>query len=436
MTLLLFVASCSKHPETIGNNLQPTDSHIGIYRTDTIQFDAYSVFVDSVRTDESSANLFGSMYDPVFGTTTAGFYTQFRLSTNGQDFGETPQLDSLVLVLVYSGYYGDTTTLQNMHVFELQQDIYQDSGYYSSTNLAVETVDYANYAFYPRPNTQYVLNDDTLVAMIRIPLSNISTELGERLLNATEEQLESTDSFKEFFKGLYVVAEPVSTNGCISYFNLTNASSLMSIYYSNETGDSLRYDFYISSTEARINQYEHNGYQNASSEFQAQVQNNDTALGRQAFYVQSMGGIRTFLRFPYFSRMQEEIGGNNYVVLNDAKLIFTGADQNNDLSAPNKLSLIVSKGDGTYTTLPDYSEGESYYGGTYDSASNSVQFRITEYLQSIISSGVEAENHGLYLSINGASYNAERWVINGLEAEVADTLKSTRLEIIYSIVNQ
>lgn len=435
MTILL-LASCSKHPEKIGDNLQPTDSHIGVYRTDSIKFDAYSVFVDSIRTDESTANLFGSMYDPVFGTTTAGFYTQLRLSTNGQDFGENPQLDSLVLVLVYSGYYGDTTTMQNMHIYELQQDIYQDSGYYSTTNLPVGEIDYANYSFTPQPTKQFVFNEDTLVAMIRVPLSNITPELGERILNATTEQLESTESFKEFFKGLYVVAETVSTNGCISYFNLTNTSSLMSIYYSNETSDSLRYDFYISSTEARINHYEHNGYQNASSEFQAQVNNGDTLLGQQSFYVQSMGGIRTFLRFPSFSKMQAEVGGDDKIVLNEAKLIFTGIEQNGIFSAPGKLALVKSNGDGTYASLPDYAEGESYYGGSYDEGTNSVQFRITEYLQDIILAGETGANHGLYLTINGASYNAERWVINGTKAVISDTLKPTRLEIIYSIVNQ
>jgi len=127
--LVLFATACSKIPERIGDNLQPDQNLIQLLHTDTINIVAYSERVDTIRTDEPARNLFGSLKDPVFGTTRAGFYTQTRLSTNGHNFGVNPQLDSLVLQIAYEGYYGDTNTTQTMRVYELLDDIYYDSAY-------------------------------------------------------------------------------------------------------------------------------------------------------------------------------------------------------------------------------------------------------------------------------------------------------------------
>jgi hypothetical protein len=115
--------SCNKNPEKIGDNLQPDRNQIQLLKTDTTTIVAYSVIDDSIRTDEASNMLLGSIKDPVFGTVVAGFYTQVRLSTNGHSFGTNPQLDSLVLQMAYSNYYGDTTTLQTLQVFELEEDL-------------------------------------------------------------------------------------------------------------------------------------------------------------------------------------------------------------------------------------------------------------------------------------------------------------------------
>jgi hypothetical protein len=43
------------------------------------------------------------------------------------------------------------------------------------------------------------------------------------------------------------------------------------------------------------------------------------------------------------------------------------------------------------------------------------------------------ENLGLSLGINGAAYNAQRWIVNGPEAEIGEKM---RLEVTYSLVNE
>ena len=82
----------------------PENSKIKVVWNDTTTVYAYSTVVDSIRSDEFVYNYLGSIVDPVFGSTIAGFYTEFLLSSiSGEKdpFGPNPQLDSLVLQLAY-----------------------------------------------------------------------------------------------------------------------------------------------------------------------------------------------------------------------------------------------------------------------------------------------------------------------------------------------
>ncbi len=424
--------SCTKKPERIGDNLQPDQNNIELFYTDTVSIVAYSVPEDSIRTDSPSNILFGSMKDPVFGTTMAGFFTQFRLSTNGHSFGANPQLDSLVLQLAYSGHYGDTTTAQTMQVFELEQNISVDSAYYSSRMLSVGETDYASFEFNPLPTSPYPFDGDTLTPMIRVPLTPNSTALGEKILNASETDLESTESFKEYFNGLYITPEPVANGGAISYFDLPSNFSLLTIYYSNDSTDSLRYSFYITSSEAHFNRYDHNEFQDASPDFINQVVQGDTLAGQQLLYAQAMSGVKTKILFPNITKIKHPSG--NKIIINEAKLIMNASDLAEGYGAPSQMALVINDANEAYQVLPDQLEGDSYFGGTYKSSIKGYEYRITRYFQDMVLAGENKENYGLYFLVLGGSSKADRWVFNGT-TPTADTLKPLKLQLIYSVVN-
>jgi len=429
---LLMTFSCTKKPERIGDNLQPDQNNIELFYTDTVSIVAYSVPEDSIRTDSPSNILFGSMKDPVFGTTMAGFFTQFRLSTNGHSFGANPQLDSLVLQLAYSGHYGDTTTAQTMQVFELEQNISVDSAYYSSRMLSVGETDYASFEFNPLPTSPYPFDGDTLTPMIRVPLTPNSTALGEKILNASETDLESTESFKEYFNGLYITPEPVANGGAISYFDLPSNFSLLTIYYSNDSTDSLRYSFYITSSEAHFNRYDHNEFQDASPDFINQVVQGDTLAGQQLLYAQAMSGVKTKIIFPNITKIKHPSG--NKIIINEAKLIMHASDLAEGYGAPSQMALVINDANEAYQVLPDQLEGDSYFGGTYKSSIKGYEYRITRYFQDMVLAGESKENYGLYFLVFGASSKADRWVFNGT-TPATDTLKPMKLQLIYSVVN-
>lgn len=428
----LALASCKKSPDTIGNNLISDSDYFEIYKTDTVEVLCYS-YLDSVSTGNVPNALLGSMNDPVFGASEAGFYTQFRPSVAGQSFGSSPVLDSLVLQLSIANYYGDTTGIQTVHAFVLSDSLSTLSSYYNTSQVATFSVDHANgYQFQPRPNTKmHVYGTDTVrQAVIRIPLSN---ELGNYLMSLDTTAYSRPDLFKDYFKGLHLYCDPVSYNGAISSIELTNNTfTLLQLYYhAAATPEKLmRYDFYTTSLDVYFNSISHD-YAMGSQEFVDQVLDGQTELGKQQIYLQSMGGVKSRILIPNLSHWTDSLVGCR-MIINEAKLIFPASTFATDsiYKAPTNYFLLGFNADSTTYLLPDYFEGTNYFGGSYDASNQSVTFRISEYVQEMIMK--KHENYGLSFGINGASYNAQRLVINGPESAVGQKL---RLEVIYSIIN-
>jgi hypothetical protein len=400
--LVFLFISCNKEPDKIGLKIRPDDDQVNIQYTDTTKVLAYSVLEDSVRTDETQYSLLGSYLDPVFGKTTACIFTQVRLSENGYEFGSNPVLDSLVFTLDYSGYYGDTNTLQVFRIFELSEELYKDSIYYSNDYIPNQGIELANISFYPRPNKKITIGEEEMAPHLRIKLYD---EFGDKILTAPESTFVDNDSFLEFLKGFYIMAEPVTTEGAILYFDLMSELSQMVIYYSNDEQDSLSFEFIINEKCARFINYNHYDYENADPEFKAQVLNDDTTLGENRLYLQAMGGVKTKIFFPDI----KELNANGRVAVNEAKLVINGYEEITDYKAPDRLVLIQITEDGSTKIIID--QYENYFGGSYDSTANQYIFRITRYIQSLLQEG--NEDYGIYLMIIRASLVANRFVFNG-----------------------
>ena len=432
-TLLIAFSSCKKSPNTIGNNLISGDEFINVFRTDTVEVVCHSN-LDSVATKNVSSALLGAMKDPIFGTTEAGFYTQFRPSVAGHSFGNNPIMDSLVLQLNISDYYGDTTTLQTAHVYLLTDTLSFNETYYSNDVLATDAFDHASsHQFYPHPHSKgFVIGSDTIgQPVVRIPLSD---DLGNMLMGLDSTSFSRPDLFKEYFHGLYVTCSEVSQNGSICYLNLTNNSfSVLQLYYHDAATPEkpMRYNFYITSSDTYFNHFDHD-YTQGSPEFVSQVLEGQSEQGQQVAYLQTMGGVRTWIQFPNVDHWTDTLE-HGHLIINEAKLILPAQTLSLDsiFKTPTNFSLVGLNADSSIYLLPDYYEGNAYFGGSYNTSNQTVSFHVSEYLQSVIMK--KQENIGLSLGINGASYSATRFVVNGPNAPVGEKM---RLEITYSIVNE
>jgi hypothetical protein len=432
-TLILAFASCKKTPDTIGNDLIDENNIISVTRTDTALIVCHS-YLDSIGSKNVRYALLGSTHDPVFGSTEAGFYTQFRFSSSGQNFGTTSVLDSVVLQLALSAVYGDSTTFLTVHAYELNDSISASETYYSYSSVPCSNIDLAN-GFQFRPhlnNAVHIIGTDTLTEpVIRIPLSQ---DFGNYLMQLDSTIYQTPDDFKNHFKGLFLTCDEVSLNGSISSINLTNNTlTRLQLYYHNTTTpeNALRYDYYVTSDDNYFNHFDHD-YTQGNPEFVSQLMGGDTTLGQQRVYLQTMGGIRTHIRFPNLTHWADSLD-RCHILINDAQLILPAPPDIDTtvFTAPSKLVLVGLKEDGSTYIISDNYEGENYFGGSYDANSKTVTFRISEYLQKLVLK--EGTNVGLSLGIEGAAYNARRWVVNGPEATEG---KRMRLNVTYSIVNE
>lgn len=430
--MAILCLSCSKTTNNIGNGLLNEDDNIGVYYTDDIRIECHSVLIDSMATKGMPALLLGSMVDPVMGRTDAGFFSQLHLSSTNHSFGDNPVIDSVVLQLSLDGWYGDTTTWMTAHVYELADSLSASNDYYQFSEVDTKPIDLAGgFLFRPHPkNYSTVLNNDTVTQpVIRIPLDN---SLGVMLASADTSVFGSNEAFKQFFYGLKVCCESVSQDGAISYITPTNNGITQLQVYYRETPDAnqMRYYFYITSEDIFYNQYLHD-YTLGSPEFTQQVLDGDTLMGQQQLFVQSMAGVRAILDFPEITRLKDTLEAGRHLVINEAKLIFPAYETGDTtFNPPTSLALLNISPNGNTALLNDYYEGTSYYGGSYNATKRQVVFRISEHLQGLLRGDA---SKGIYVSITGAAYNAQRWVMAGPEAPQDEQL---RCEIKYTIVGE
>ena len=425
---LIFFASCKKVPN-IGSTLQPSSSYIKVAFTGEQNIVAETERIDSLSTKAASLSLVGDLNDPIFGNSNLSFYTQVGLTSNSVKWEEGATTDSIVLQMIYSGYYGDTLTPLTLKVYEVTESMSGDSmTYYSNTSFAYGD-ELASYTFSPRPKTRANIDDDSLTAaVIRIPIDNA---LGERFIS-NESQFASNSAFMNYFKGLYVSCEPVSSTGSICYFNLLNTKSYIRMYYHSDH-DTTFYDFNVSDKYIRFNHFEHD-YNTATNPIAF-----DDTTSNQYLFVQSTAGVRSRLIFPNIAQWAKDMNTN--VLINEAKLIMNGANGmingvDNDtamFTQPVQLVVVKANEDGSYSILPDQLVGTTYFNGMYDSKNDQVWFRISEYIQDLVLAGPDAENYGLFVYTYSGAYNAKRWVFHGPDSP--DTTNRIKLEIIYSKID-
>ncbi len=427
LLLLIGFASCKKQPQQIGESLQPNSSNIQVAFSGNQDIVAEVQRVDSISTKSASLSLVGDLNDPHFGNSNISFYTQIGLTSNSLQWEDGATTDSIVMQVLYSGYYGDTLTPLTLKIHEVTQDMAGDSAvYYSNTSYEVGE-EWANYTFTPRPKTKTFINGADTIGynILQIP---VNVALGDKLMQS---DFASNTDFMNYFKGLRFSCEPAAGTGSICYFNLLNTKSYLRIYYHNDY-DTTFCDFNISDKYIRFNHFEHD-----YSVAQAPIIFNDTAT--EYLYAQSTAGVRTRLVFPNLAQWAKELNTN--VLVNEAKLILTGANDMingvvNDTAIfkqPAQLVVVKANEDGSYGILPDQLVGTNYFGGYYDSKTNQVWFRISEYVQDLILAGPDAENYGLYIYTYAGAYNATRWIFHGPNSPI-DEYK-IKLELIYSRID-
>lgn len=425
---ITFFTSCNKNEE-LGLNVQPTEDIMGIIFTNSIPVIAYTVYEDSFRTDEVTYNLIGSYIDPIFGLTNAGAYTQFKLTTSAVSFGANPVCDSVVLSLAYQGFYGDTTTTLTLNVFEIADNMNINSNYYSNELLGVYKNNLANISFKPNLKDSVKVGNTKYAPHLRVNLKKI---LGQKFIDASgSSNLADNPNFLNFFKGLYINTNQVTSGGSILYFNFLSAISKLSLYYHNDN-DTAAYNFIIDASCARFTNFDHKRFSAADPLLKQQLAG-DTILGDSVLYVQAMAGTKIRIKFPDVIGLNKLLADtvNGRIAVYKAELVIK-VDENTigNYAPPEKLILSKINKDGTLSFLTDFAYGDAYYGGSYSSVTKEYRFNLGQHIQDALMKG-SFDDIGLNLVVSGGAVKANRAILLGNKRSQGNL----KLEIMYTKIN-
>ena len=424
--LLSFFVACEHETSSIGLNLI---DQVGTEFSDTTTVVAFSVLEDTINTKNLSSNVLGNIYDPVFGDTKASIFAQFSLGGASVNFGTNPEVDSVVLTLQLSSYYGDTNSRVGFRVHRLTEALLSDAKYYQTSSVGYDPtpLNYTLSGYSVCPGTPVVVDTNTYNPHIRIRLSQA---FGQYLLN-NQANMGSNASFQQFFKGLCV--EAISHTGNTGYMiitNLTSSLSSISLYYHNTSKASQKYDFVCNKDCVRFTRFEHNYNSSNNTDFIQEVLSGQQELGARTLFLQATGGVKTRVTFPHLQDAFKSV--NNRVVINKAELVISDLyPEEQFLTHPAALSIQgIKTTDGNIVYLPDdeYYTSASYFGGYYDSGKHEYRFRITKYVQDLILGNSDLSN-SINLVVKGSGVRANRLVFGGTGLNDG---KRMRLELSYT----
>jgi len=419
------MSSCELPEQTVGLNMQPDSDLLNLYQTDTLSINMRTVREDSVKTDEVSLSLLGNMVNPIFGQTGASIYTQIRLSTNNVDFGniEPIIIDSLVLVLAMDKeFYGDLVPMR-FSIKELDEQMYLDSGYYSSQKLnttGANLIIPGHEEKWPNPLATSVADGEEVPAQLRFRLNH---SLAQRFLDASgTTDLANNTNFVAFFKGFHISCN--TTQAAILRFDLVNSNSRMLLYYRPAEGEEQKtFGFNINSETARYTAFEHGFTGSAMSS----VGLPDGQPADVTGFVKTPGGSKIELDIPNLLQL------NNYPerTINKAQIILPLSDLNIPRSlSPERLFVLRKATDGSFVGIADQALGLDHVDGTYYSASNDYRMNISRHVQQVLNGAIE--NTPLYIVSGNAAVTARATAVNGPAADSEDNTRNARLVITFS----
>ncbi len=215
------ISSCS-NDELLGLSVQPGQDRIEAF------YDTVSVFSETKRIDSiysrSAISYLGEFTDPFFGTSTCDFMAQLFCPYNLSFPDDVQRIDSAFLYMTYDSWFGDSTTLMHVNVYELGRPLSWEQAYFTnqdpSAYLTGSTLlGSASFTTGDMYSTAAERREDTYSTYIKVP---INLALANRFLNDSRDPLKSSffkspRAFRNYFNGIYVSCD--FGNGSIAYIN-------------------------------------------------------------------------------------------------------------------------------------------------------------------------------------------------------------------------
>jgi hypothetical protein len=379
---IVFVISCEEDATKIGSELLPSNDFVTISSTDTLSVWSYTLYDNSVPTNDPSVAFVGNIYDPYFGTTTTEFVSQIRAGGAWHYGPVTIDSVKMILQLTVRGGTGDEDHF--LRLSEISDQIYTDTLYYSDTQT--NTTGFEVIAQLPE------LKPDTI--------NNISVslpvEFGEYLIRDTTQLFYSTTKpdFRSFFKGLYFRMSSTS-DPLMAAFSLVSKISgggtinnYFELYMHDTSYVKQRYYFILDAQHpnACYNKFERDF---STAEPDKKIEHiNDYTYRDTLTYLQYLNGVYTKIVFPGLDSLRQKLSNSKFSI-NKARIsvpVYYDGDRYTVLTVPSSLRLRYTDKKGVKHDVPDYlidAQG-AFFDGNLNKLDSTYYFNIPTYIQAYL----------------------------------------------------
>ena len=397
----------------------------------------YSVPDTGLIVQNATRMLLGSINDEVFGR--ADFHVYSQLSYDGSNTasglfvpGVDGEVDSVVLILPYSGLYPTTSGAAanrslRFKIHELSEDLVnsaqKDSVYSVSSEVAYLPGAFGEVVeIQPRPFDSV---RDTILGTAHIPSLRVRLDksLGTRLLSQPAAAYEAANDFSQYFKGLCLRSVPALSSEASSAVSFRFGAASIDdeaariLVYHGEMNDTVLYSQFLFSP-VRFTKVERD-YSQAEPDLRTQLSQGDSTAGSRAAYILSSGGAYLGCRLPNIRKLFE----GKRIIINRAYLVLNVASDNRSsiMSPPASLQIPLS--------LDDAFRQE----GTYNADKKEYRLLLTRYLQHLFYAEAESEPFFIHPSTTERYGLPCAVKLNGPQSEKGSPIK---LELIYTEVKE
>ncbi|PIB36679.1 hypothetical protein BFP72_15340 [Reichenbachiella sp. 5M10] len=329
-TLIIF--SC-EDPSEVGLGLDPDGLGSGVYYEEII-LPAENVWIDSLRTNNSSRLFVGRIEDPIFGTTTAATYNQ--LSSTSLVSSKTDEqeyvIDSAVLTLGYDYIHTKGAIApQTIRLQELDDQIFSGVYYLSHFDTPLKPYDADNvFTFTPRSDSV----DQGIADTVKFYLNDIWAET----LFDIATQSNRTELLTQTFKGIALT--PDDNNNLIVGFTPAGYTNISVHYHilgkdinqaDSIVSDSLSVAYSLSASNAKYSKFTTD---RTGSLIGGSIKNNleNFEVGNGFIYLNSATGIYPKIDMtPFLDFLNDD--ENDLIQINNLEFQFSTS---NDTSIYNR----------------------------------------------------------------------------------------------------
>jgi hypothetical protein len=301
---LIFLASCTESETTYEVGSDFIDNNIQVRVIDTFSIKTGTFKLDSLITSSTNRILLGSVKDESLGNLTSKSYLQ--LITSSFSIDSDAVYDSIGMILNYDNYYyGDTTKIQTYKLHRITETVEPEDtdSFYNTSSLQYDTNVLGEISFTPKPNKA---TDSLFIKMDDILGEEIFTKIVENDIN-------NSDDFLQFFKGLAIIADSSESNHILGFNAQTTeglaGNSSMRLYYTIKDDDSednsYYVDFVISSAAKQFNQINTDLSTTVLGNF---VDNEEIKLSTEtnnSIFTQAGTGITARIEIPSIKKLAE-----------------------------------------------------------------------------------------------------------------------------------